>query len=193
MHHIRACPELPAKVKWNPSHSATMMDKETATIILSVAAFVVSCATLLVALSQMKIASAKSRLDLYNKRFNIYLAALDYYQAAWGKSDKALEKCKQDFIKSYRESQFLFKASDGVYQTLTAIKDAGASATGLADIIKQHEDDPNRAVTHQTMMADWRRSRMDSLQSFENSLMQLEKQLSAYIRFERASGWHPFK
>ncbi|HEL7672954.1 TPA: hypothetical protein UL936_001929 [Stenotrophomonas maltophilia] len=166
------------------------MDKDTVTVTLSIAAFVVSIATLLIALSQMKIASAKARLDLYNKRFNIYVAALDYYQAIWGKSKTPVDECATHFIKAYRESQFLFKSKDGVYDTLTKIKDAGAAVTGLEKMVADIEAD---MVGDKIVAGQLRQKRMERLDGFEKALMTLEKQLSTYIRFEHASGWHPFK
>ncbi|MCF8825473.1 hypothetical protein KIP45_05085 [Xanthomonas campestris pv. raphani] len=166
------------------------MSKDAVTLLLGVCALFVSTATFLVALSQMKIASAKTRLDLYNKRFNIYLSALEYYQAVWGLSDKPLDRCTQDFIKSYRESQFLFKDTDGIYATLTGIKDTGSSATHLERIIRETEQ---KAGSDLLELGDLREQRIQQLNDFEQSLISLEKQLSKYIRFEEASGWHPLR
>jgi len=166
------------------------MDKELVTVILSVTASFVSIATLLVALSQVKIASAKTRLDLYNKRFNVYATALDYYKAAWGDSEQPVKIVAANFIKAYRESQFLFKASDGVYDTLTKIKDAGAAATGLEKLIAEIDAD---IAGDRRVAGQFREKRMEKLNEFEQALMTLEQQLGAYIRFEHASGWHPFK
>jgi len=166
------------------------IDKEAITLTLSISAGIVSAATFIVALAQMKIASAKNRLELYNKRFNIYTCALDYFQAAWGKSDRPAEAHQREFIRCYRESQFLFKDSDGVYATLTKIKDAGSQAIGLEEIIRELEASPNNDPR---AAASCREKRMEYLSNFERSLMTLEKKLSKYIRFEHASGWHPFK
>ena len=102
------------------------MDKNTITLILSITTVLISIATFSVAYSQMKIASAKTKLDLYNKRFNIYIAALDYYQATWYKSLEEIKEKSIDFTKSYRESQFLFEESDGVYETLGKIQRNGS-------------------------------------------------------------------
>ncbi|MCC5074255.1 hypothetical protein VDR70_015810 [Xanthomonas campestris pv. campestris] len=166
------------------------MSKDATILLLAVCSLFVSTATFLVALSQMKIASAKTRLDLYSKRFNIYLSALEYYQAIWGLSDKPLDRCTQDFIKSYRESQFLFKDTDGIYATLTEIKDTGSSATHLQNIILETEQ---KAGSDLLELGDLRKQRTQQLDGFEQSLTGLEKQLSKYIRFEEASGWHPFR
>lgn len=164
------------------------MDKDTVTVTLSIAAFVVSIATFLIALSQMKIASAKARLDLYNKRFNIYIAALDYYQAIWGKSKTPVDECATHFIKAYRESQFLFKSKDGVYDTLTKMKDVGSLAARLEKMIVDADVDGDKEIA-----STLRQKRMKSLNTFERDLIELERQLRDYIRFEHTSGWHPFK
>jgi len=188
MSDIMLCPRH--RTSLNRLSGKTTMDKDTVTVTLSIAAFVVSIATLLVALSQMKIASAKARLDLYNKRFNIYIAALDYYQALWGKSKTPVDECATHFIKAYRESQFLFKRKDGVYDTLTKIKDFGAESTSKDSDVKAMEQDPTLDRSH---LGRKREERGIANQCFEDNLKKLEAQLRPYLRFEHASGWHPFK
>ncbi|HHA2457802.1 TPA: hypothetical protein ACOENU_000288 [Stenotrophomonas maltophilia] len=154
-------------------------DKDTVTVLLSIA-------TILIALSQMKIASSKARLDLYNKRFAIYTTALEYYQALWGKTDTPIKACEANMIKAFRESKFLFKSSDGIYETLEKIKDAGAMATGIKDRIEIMEKE---ASADGRVLTKSRENRSAALQRFEDNLKTLEQQLEKYLRFKTASGW----
>lgn len=154
-------------------------DKDTVTVLLSIA-------TILIALSQMKIASSKARLDLYNKRFAIYTTALEYYQVLWGKSDASLKVSEANMIKAFRESKFLFKSSDGIYETLEKIKDAGAMATGIKDRIETMEKE---ASADGRVLTKSRENRSAALQRFEDNLKILEQQLEKYLRFKTASGW----
>lgn len=154
-------------------------DRDAVTVLLSIA-------TILIALSQMKIASSKARLDLYNKRFAIYTTALEYYQTLWGKTDTPLKVCEANMIKAFRESKFLFKQPDGIYETLEKIKDAGAMATGLKVNIAKMESDP---TTDGRVLTKSRENRSAALQRFEDNLKLLEQQLEKYLRFKTASGW----
>ncbi|HGM5526086.1 TPA: hypothetical protein ACKP1A_000601 [Stenotrophomonas maltophilia] len=154
-------------------------DKDTVTVFLSIA-------TILIALSQMKIASSKARLDLYNKRFAIYTTALEYYQVLWGKSDASLKVSEANMIKAFRESKFLFKKSDGIYETLEKIKDAGAMATGIKERIEIMEKEVS---ADGRVLTKSRENRSAALQRFEDNLKTLEQQLEKYLRFKTASGW----
>jgi len=134
----------------------------------------------------MKIASSKARLDLYNKRFAIYTTALEYYQALWGKTDTPIKVCEANMIKAFRESKFLFKSSDGIYETLEKIKDAGAMATGIKDRIEIMEKEVS---ADGRVLTKSRENRSAALQRFEDNLKTLEQQLEKYLRFKTASGW----
>lgn len=152
---------------------------------LSITAAMVSIATFVVGYTQMRIASAKVRLDLYNKRFNVYLSALGYYQSAWGKVGDFDVKAAE-FIKCYRESQFLFSKKDGVYDTLTKIKDYGGVISAKRDL---EEDDKatnrsNASALHDKC-EDARRAMGDELQVLEN-------QIAKYIDFKVVRGWSAF-
>lgn len=154
-------------------------DKDTVTVLLSIA-------TILIALTQAKIANSKARLDLYNKRFAIYSVALEYFQVLWEKSDTPLKVCEANMIKAFRESKFLFKSSDGIYETLEKIKDAGAMATSTKERIEKMEGE---TPTDGHAIATSRENRSAALQRFEDNLKILEQQLEKYIRFKTASGW----
>lgn len=165
------------------------MDKNTITLILSITTVLISIATFSVAYSQMKIASAKTKLDLYNKRFNIYIAALDYYQATWYKSLEEIKEKSIDFTKSYRESQFLFEESDGVYETLGKIQRNGSQIYTYEEHKYEIENNLTRdRLDLESMHKDSTQARAD----FENNLKILEKQIEKYIQFTAVRGWTLF-
>jgi hypothetical protein len=72
------------------------------------------------------------------------------------------------FIKSFRESQFLFRHKDGIYKTLENIKDEYAKIEGAITM----PDNPH-------VLERAGQARLD----FEPLLLQLEKQLSRYLDF----------
>ncbi|SSS87857.1 Uncharacterised protein [Acinetobacter baumannii] len=165
------------------------MNQETLSLVISITGAIVSIATFSIAYSQMKIASAKTKLDLYNKRFNIYAAALDYYQATWYESPEKIQEKSIIFTKLYRESQFLFEESDGVYATLGKIQQNGAQIYAYEK--KKHEIDPNLTKTWNSL-DEMHRISTAARFSFEENLKALEKQLDKYLQFKTISGWKLF-
>jgi hypothetical protein len=155
------------------------------TFYISIAAALISVATFTVGYSQMKIASAKVRLDLYNKRFNVYLSALEYYQAMWKQTDDDLKQKGAEFIKCYRESLFLFSTKDGVYETLTKIKNSGSVVSNYENL-KQADSGIN---SHGPNMDILHKKSVEAREKIGNDLQELEKQLEKYINFRVVDGW----
>ncbi|MEE1868212.1 hypothetical protein [Pseudomonas auratipiscis] len=151
------------------------------TFYLSIAAALVSLATLTVGYTQMKIASAKVKLDLYNKRFNVYLSALEYYQSVWGKNDGELKIKAAEFIKCYRESQFLFSEKDGLYKTLTSIKDAGGVIALYQEMIAEGKQGDAMHSLHEKSV--------DAREKMGKAIQILEQQMAKYINFKVVRGW----
>src|SRR5882724_10519497 len=75
-----------------------------------------------VAARQSKTNMAKLRLDLYDKRFAIYENTLAFHQALGGTPNslqtETFTALHRAFVKSYRESQFLFDDDSGVFELL---------------------------------------------------------------------------
>ena len=166
------------------TEAASVMTSTDITLYLSIAAALISLATFTVGYSQMKIASAKVKLDLYNKRFNVYLVTLDYYQSAFGKVEGSMRERSVEFIKCYRESQFLFESKDGVFDTLNRIMTNG-------NIILVCEDtkaglQPN--ISSDTAYILHEKS-IDARLNFEKDLLILEGQMAKYIDFRVVRGW----
>jgi hypothetical protein len=160
------------------------MDAVPITTIVSVVGGVVGLVALSVAWTQMRIASAKVRLDLYNKRFNVYLSALAYHQAVWGKED--FKASASEFIKCYRESKFLFAKEDGIYDTLTIIKNCG----GVIGVNQELAED-GRNLTESNSYAHHEKC-VDARQEMTSALSKLEDQLAKYIDFKVVRGWSVF-
>ncbi|CRM23895.1 hypothetical protein [Pseudomonas sp. 8 R 14] len=156
------------------------------TFYLSVTAAMVSIATFVVGYTQMRIASAKVRLELYNKRFNIFLSALEYYQAVWEKGDGSINIKSAEFVKCYRESQFLFSDKDGVYDTLTKIMSFGSALENNREI---REVDP---ISNHSNPIPLRDKGYDARDRMGEELKKLEKQMAKYIDFKVVRGWGIF-
>lgn len=115
-------------------------------IILSIASICISLIVAITTWLQAKINRNKLRLDLYNKRFEIYSNTLEFFQAL---ISHAYEHSKEDFnilhnkyIKSYRESLFLFNQNDGIYKMLEEIHAKSFKITGINDIKEQLQSSP---------------------------------------------------
>lgn len=166
------------------------MCKDTVTLVVSIAAVLVSIATFSVAYSQMKIASAKIKLDLYNKRFNVYLSALDYCQATWNEPHEKIKERGNQFTKSYRESQFLFETSDGVYETLGKIQQNGSRIHAYE---KHKYERENNLTNDRLVLNTLHESSMNARLDFDKNLLTLEKQMEKYIQFKTITGWKIFR
>jgi len=169
------------------TQAANVVSSTDITLYLSVAVVLISLATFTVGYSQMKIASAKVKLDLYSKRFNVYLAALEYYQSAYGKLDGGMRAKSVEFIKCYRESQFLFSDKDGVYDTLKRIMISGNQILVYEDTKAGLQTNISSEATH--MLHE---KSVEARLSFETDLIALEDQMAKYINFKVVRGWSFF-
>ncbi|MEX3982247.1 hypothetical protein AB4Y45_25075 [Paraburkholderia sp. EG287A] len=144
--------------------------------------FLVSLAAAYVGYCQLKIANAKLRMDLYNKRFAIYTAALDLHQACYQDKYPVLKDAQMDFVKYFRESQFLFEYKDGVYKSLELMKDGAAKvsyvgkkvAEGKLEDLSDHLWDAKR----------------QGLREIDDAIRGLEVQLMTYLNFSDVDGWN---
>jgi len=85
---------------------------------ISILTLVVIFFTFVTAYFQVRIASAKVKLDLYERRFNVYMAASNCYLGFYKTQPEEIDCLTKELIKSWRESQFLFKESDGIRKIL---------------------------------------------------------------------------
>lgn len=166
------------------TEAANIVISTDITLYLSIAAALISLATFTVGYSQMKIASAKVRLDLYNKRFNVYVATLEYYQSAYGKVEGSMKAKSAEFIKCYRESQFLFNPKDGIFDTLNRIMTSGNLIHVYEDTKAGRQPHISSDTTHLL-----HEKSIDAYLNFEKDLLILEKQMAKYIDFRVVRGW----
>jgi hypothetical protein len=124
---------------------------------------------------------AKLRLDLYDKRFAIYEDALAFYQALGGSPNslqsETFAAVQRSFIKSYRESQFLFDADSGVFELLGKLNLDAVKV--IVSKTRAHEMGGERAAK---LVAEAN----DVYAAIEKSVSALERSISPYIRFNRA-------
>lgn len=165
------------------------MSQDTVSLVINITVVIVSIATFSIAYSQMKIASAKIKLDLYNKRFNVYVAALDYYQATWYGSHEEIKEKLIIFTKFFRESQFLFEESDGVYKTLREIQVNGSRIEAYEK--KKYEIEQG-LTKNSSSLNEMQKISLSARFSFEANLKTLEEQLHKYLQFKTISGWKFF-
>lgn len=162
------------------------MEGAQVAMVVSIVGGVVGLIALTVAWSQMKIASAKVKLDLYSKRFNVYLATLEYYQSTYGKIEGAMRAKSVEFVKCYRESQFLFDKDDRIFETLNRIMTHGNQ------ILVYEETQSGATNFSQETTYMLHEKSIDARLAFEKDLILLEEQLAKYISFKTITGWRMF-
>jgi hypothetical protein len=123
---------------------------------------------------------AKLRLDLYDKRFAIFENTLAFHQALAGSAEslqaEPFKALQRDFIKSYRESQFLFDEDSGVFELMEKINLDAFKI--VAAKVHSRELRGDQAVR---MAADGN----DAYKAIEKSMADLERAIGPYIRFNR--------
>lgn len=110
--------------------------------LISITPICIAAVVALIAIWQSKISKNKLRLDLYNRRFDIYSRTLDFYHALLnfdgGGGSKSPERLhlyelQRNFIKSYRESRFLFDRKHGVFDILHEMNTRSFRIIGFKD------------------------------------------------------------
>ncbi|MCE9968898.1 hypothetical protein LZ620_07735 [Aeromonas salmonicida] len=138
---------------------------------LNIATIILGIITASVAYIQLKVSSAKIKLELYNKRFNIYITTLDYYVSIYKGNSESVDESSLKFIKSFRESKFLFDEDSGIHEILIDFK---LNAEIVINIERRALERDN------TPSVDDR---------LEKNLKSLEKRLEKYISFRNVEGW----
>jgi hypothetical protein len=135
-----------------------------------------------IAYQQWKTNQEKLRLDLYNRRFEVYSNTITFFQFLSelppGERSDEFKKVHRAFIRSSRESQFLFSNESKVFEILEKIhsdsfKVIGFKAIGT-DVSKlgNNEVFTKMQVDANTVLAD-----------FDSSIKKLETAMSQYLRF----------
>lgn len=154
------------------------------TVFVAFATVVIAFATL----GQFLVNRSKLRLDLYNKRFAIYSNTLALFQEVLTfnpstASEEELIKydlLEKDFIRSYRESQFLFEEESKVYQLLKEFFEREFRIVrfrGQSELVKQYTDDQILEATNKNQAdLDWVLKFVDLL----------DKKIKPYLNFQKA-------
>ena len=137
-----------------------------------------------IAWQQWRTNREKLRLDLYQKRFSVYESTLAYYQfviAQDGFTKEEQDKIDINFIKSFRESQFLFSLEDGIFTLLEEIWKKASIVRGyknLAEAYRSGDPEDLRQKGNEHIAA---------LKFLNESIPKLELKLKKYLDFHRVS------
>jgi hypothetical protein len=141
----------------------------------------VATMALWVASRQSKTNMAKLRLDLYDKRFAIYENTLGFFQALGGPPDalqtNAFTSAHRSFMKSHRESQFLFDDDSGVFELLGKVNLAAYKV--IVCKTRAREMAGEQAIK---LMAEAN----DVYAAIDKSVNELERAIAPYIQFNKA-------
>lgn len=137
-----------------------------------------------IAYQQWKTNRDKLRLDLYNKRFDIYSKTIIFYQALLSydasKPDEDFSSIHKDFIKSCRESQFLFSKKSGIFQILENLHSEAFKIIGF----KNHAKD---MVSAPEILLEMQNSMQQALSIFDVSIKELESKMVPYLNFQKVA------
>ena len=145
-----------------------------ATVVIAV--YVASVGTL-----QWFIAHEKLRLDLYDRRFDVYVNSVQYMQTVmdWKSLDPETRIAdRRAFIRSVRESRFLFADDERVFKLLEEFNLCSFKVTGFieqdhsAEVLYSHDAFKLRFAEHNSQ-----------LQWVTNAPIRLEELLLPYLAF----------
>jgi len=107
--------------------TSSLPPKDGIEYLIAITPIAIAIFVAVVAYWQSRINKDKLRLDLYNRRFDIYSKTLDLLDASRNflkpsvEEKKRLIEVQKAFVKSYRESQFLFDEKAGIFNLLSEI------------------------------------------------------------------------
>lgn len=135
-----------------------------------------------IAYQQWQTNRQKLRLDLYQKRFAVYENVLAFYHILYAGdhvTDKERIAIENNFLKSCRESQFLFCDKDGVFQLLSEMNSRTSILKNVTATSKAYRGDPEGVtkVLHDHSAA---------IKFIDDAIPQLEKKLAKYLNFHKA-------
>ncbi|HTV28230.1 MAG TPA: hypothetical protein VMF32_10660 [Xanthobacteraceae bacterium] len=156
------------------------------TAITATFALFISVLALLVSSFAAFINAEKLRLDLYNRRFEVYTKTIRLFHALLNLEqsykDGSFAELRDTFIISWRESQFLFDRTSGIFELLAQLDDALFHITGF----KEHGQSLFNSGDPETFTrASNQATRSMSL--WNGSAERLEKAMSPYLNFHYTS------
>ena len=135
-----------------------------------------------IAYQQWETNRQKLRLDLYQKRFAVYENVLAFYHILYAGdhvTDKERFAIENNFIKSCRESQFLFCDKDGIFQLLNAMSSKTPILKNVTATSRAYRGDPEGMIK---VLED----HSAAMTFVENAIPELEKKLAKYLNFHKA-------
>jgi hypothetical protein len=139
----------------------------------------------LITIGQYVVNKERLRLDLYNRRFDIYSRALSFYHALL-KFDPAKKRdnfdlLQNEFIRGYRESQFLFDKKDGVYDMLGEMHSRSFKIIGFRERGGDLLSTPEYYLKMQQEM-------LEAMRWFnETAIFELERRIARYLYFPKVT------
>lgn len=156
--------------------------KDSCDFLIKFTPIVISLCVLLVSLHQSKISREKLRLDLYNRRFDIYSRTLDFFNALVSydasKPRDNFSLLRLAFVKSYRESRFLFDERSGIYEILNGIYKRSFKIADFLDISRSLSNAPD-------VIQKGLKEKEEALNWSENAIPRLEKSIARYLNFHK--------
>lgn len=154
--------------------------------MLAFATLALSIAAVTITFAQFRIASAKTKLDLYDRRFAIYTAVLNYARDSFSGSQGTLLTNFGHLANATRESQFLFKPTDGIHSLMKQIQanafDINNDKRSQSELGVESSRSPE-IITHLFNRAEAARAELGS------NISMLEGKIYDYIQFKAVAGW----
>ena len=156
--------------------------KETLDCVIAVTPVLISALVAWIARQQWRTNREKLRLDLYERRFAVYESTLAFYQALIGGGEpipsESFSAVQKSFVKSYRESQFLFKPDSGIFALLGEVHSRSFSIIGLKEEGKGLSTHPEtfRKVTAEAS---------ETLSFLHRAIEKLEHEIAPYLNFHK--------
>lgn len=167
--------------------SAICSSRDWLNILVAVGPTAIAIFVAGVAFQQWQTNRHKLRLDLYNRRFEVYTNTISFFQALLdlkeGEPDENFTKAHRSFIRSCKESQFLFGKEAKVHQLLEELHSESFKVIGLkkhgeelsnsgnSELVGKMVLDANNVFTH-----------------FDETIEKLEIAMTPYLSFHKLAG-----
>jgi hypothetical protein len=169
-----------------------LMERSAVDGWIPIITIIIAAAVAFATIGQWFVNRSKLRLDLYNRRFEIYSKTLDFFQMVLYydplkaiDDDRIKYKLRElDFIKSHRESQFLFSNKfKCVYQLLDEFRQKANRIVAYRELREQMRgqetpDQIKKTFDEYTKDLEWVR----------NFIPLLEKKMAPYLNFQKVAG-----